>query len=929
MAALLGSAGIGVAFAPQTAGATSGGVTTPTQLVSTATTECPSSTSGCTATTLGAGVTLKVTFNEAVAIAAPSLTLTDGTSEGVLGPSAMTATASGSSITFTVTAAPTMQTGSSLTLKNLEILAETGVTATGDGSGWNLVASGEIDKSSTSSTCVPVNERMFGGTNCSIGSGASGPTSPDVYDVIALPTADLPGPPDDNAPEVITNCQAGSTDTVYALAGAGQLGTQACGDYPAGESGIGNTTSNTLDYIPTPGLSSFVAVGVVETIPGSFYVSATTVPPVITSVSVSGSQATFGYSTPVVCQAPGASQTVSQFTYASPWWSTARSSLVYPSSVTCPSGTSSTTLIANFPSAIPTSVRFKYEAYGSGYFVVGSSSSPLAGEREASQSFYVGPASSPPNPTISSLTGPTVAPTASGGTFAVDFTTAGATQCSLTSSPSAGVSISIPYTPAPSNPPAESAVPCPTAGTSASITLPANTGSAGITYTLTLTATGLAGSTPAIQTLPITVPSKTGSTTTTTTLAPTTTTAAPTTTTLAPTTTTAAPTTTTAAPTTTTLAPTTTTLAPTTTTAAPTTTTVAPTTTTSSTTTTTLASSAPQFDFEDGTPQGWTLHYGPATVANTATVAFSGTHSLAITLTGAGNPGVGSAAGLTGLASGTKVTYHVYEPAGVSVQVNPFAVDTGDGYHFTSNYALTPGAWTTITWTVPTTTAAISWIAMEIENGGGAKGTLALDAVSWNGGVPATTTTTLAPTTTTTSSTTTTTLAPTTTTTSSTTTTTLAPTTTTAAPTTTLPPPTSQFDFEDGTTQGWTVDYGPATVANTATVAYSGTHSLAITLTGAGNPGIISPSTVTGISSGTKVTYHVYEPAGVSVAVDPYVVDANDNYYFTGNFALKAGAWTTITWTVPTLSAKVAWIGMEVENGGGANGVLNLDAVSW
>gem|GEM_PF-6336810 len=125
------------------------------------------------------------------------------------------------------------------------------------------------------------------------------------------------------------------------------------------------------------------------------------------------------------------------------------------------------------------------------------------------------------------------------------------------------------------------------------------------------------------------------------------------------------------------------------------------------------------------------------------------------------------------------------------------------------------------------------------------------------------------------------------------------------------------------------MDYGPATVANTTSFAYSGTHSLAITLTGAGNPGIISPSSVTGISSGTKVTYHVYEPAGVSVQVNPYVVDTNDNYYFTGNVALKAAAWTTITWTVPTLSANVDWIGMEVENGGGAKGVLDLDAVSW
>ena len=56
--------------------------------------------------------------------------------------------------------------------------------------------------------------RVFRGSNCP---GSSGPVAPAVYDVIPLPTTDLPGPPNDNAPEVITNCAAGSTDAVYDL----------------------------------------------------------------------------------------------------------------------------------------------------------------------------------------------------------------------------------------------------------------------------------------------------------------------------------------------------------------------------------------------------------------------------------------------------------------------------------------------------------------------------------------------------------------------------------------------------------------------------------------------------------------------------------------------------------------------------------------
>jgi hypothetical protein len=35
--------------------------------------------------------------------------------------------------------------------------------------------------------------RVFGGSNCSIGFGAAGPTTPDDHDLIPIPTQDLPG----------------------------------------------------------------------------------------------------------------------------------------------------------------------------------------------------------------------------------------------------------------------------------------------------------------------------------------------------------------------------------------------------------------------------------------------------------------------------------------------------------------------------------------------------------------------------------------------------------------------------------------------------------------------------------------------------------------------------------------------------------------
>jgi len=364
----------------------------PPTFVSTSTTECPSS-GGCPGPTLAPGMSLAVTFNRPPAIASTfSLTLTDGVDQGTIDSSVnATATVAASTATFTLTKAPTMSVGSGLSLSRLEILAESGVTAGTGAQAWDLVAGGEVDKSDVdaSPTCTPVNTRVFGGTNCSLGFGAPGPTPPDVYDVIATPTQDLVGPPYDSAPEVITDCQAGSTDSVYDIDSQALLGTDPCGTYVSGERLLGNTTSNTLDYIPTPRLQSFEQVGAIEQVPGSRYVSATVVPPQMTSIIVSGQRARLTYNNPVVCQSPRASQTASQFTYTSPWWSKTLSDLVYPMSILCSSRSGAWTLTVTYPNDIPTGrVRFKVEGYGAGYFAVGAPGSPMAGERVASQSAY-------------------------------------------------------------------------------------------------------------------------------------------------------------------------------------------------------------------------------------------------------------------------------------------------------------------------------------------------------------------------------------------------------------------------------------------------------------------------------------------------------------------------------------------------------------
>jgi hypothetical protein len=477
------------------------------QLVSTGTAECPA-TSGCTGSSLAAGMALAVTFNQVPSVTASfSLTLTDGTNKGTVSSADASAAVNGSTVTFRLTAAPVMSAGTALSLSNLEILAASGVSSASGA--WNLIASGQIDMANVtgSVSCAAIAAtRFFGGTNCSIGFGAAGPTPPEIFDVIPVPTYDLMGPPEDSAPEVITSCQAGSDDTVYDAVTGAQLGADPCGTWLPGESAVGNTTSNTLDYIPTPMLASYEAVAATETIPGSRYVSATVLPPQVTGLTVSGSTATFSYNMPVTCQNPASSHTVSQFDYESPWWTTQAANLVWPIAISCPPSAGATTVTLTYNQPLPAAEKFKYEHYGPGYYIVGASGSASHNQVTPSQSMYRGPAALPPDPAITSFTPPTGPIPVAGGPLQVKFGIANATQCSLSASPPAGVGLSMPYTTFTLDPAPSPNAPCPDSTGTATVTLPPNTTGSARSYTITLTAASLPGTTPATQSIVLVVP---------------------------------------------------------------------------------------------------------------------------------------------------------------------------------------------------------------------------------------------------------------------------------------------------------------------------------------------------------------------------------------------------------------------------------------
>jgi hypothetical protein len=441
---------------------------------------------------LSAGDQVTVNYDRAVTVAASySLTLTEGSGSAVVSNGNSTVAGGGTAtLTFTLTANPS----GSVAADGPTVTGSTGITATPA----PTVTSDSVNIAlSTACTNIGVT-RVIGGSNCDIGFHKAGPVAPDVYDVIPLPTQDLPGPPNDAAPEVITSCAAGSSDVAYDVNTGAELGANPCGNNPPGEASIGNTNSNTLDYIPTPKLISFQEVGVVEAIPGSTYVSATSVPPQLSAIAISGNQATFSYYGNVVCQASNGSTdlaTYSSYTYVTPYTKTALvpGDLVYPTSISCPSGSGSSSVTLTYPGTIPFSsgLRFKFTGYGAGHYIIGAPNSPFANEREASQSAYAGPTA-----TITTFTPQsTTLASSSGGPVGITFATTGALSCGIgaVSLPASAGALSLP-----------SVASCNGTGT---ITVPANTSTTtNAVYTVTLTALGVPSTPAANAEITITVP---------------------------------------------------------------------------------------------------------------------------------------------------------------------------------------------------------------------------------------------------------------------------------------------------------------------------------------------------------------------------------------------------------------------------------------
>ncbi len=147
----------------------------------------------------------------------------------------------------------------------------------------------------------------------------------------------------------------------------------------------------------------------------------------------------------------------------------------------------------------------------------------------------------------------------------------------------------------------------------------------------------------------------------------------------------------------------------------------------------------------------------------------------------------------------------------------------------------------------------------------------------------------------------------------------------------------AQYNFESGA-QGWVSSGGILTgVAGSTVKAYAGSHSLAVSINspsagGAQTAYVGSPAT----PAGATVTFHIWIPSGSTLtSIQPFVQQgAGGNWTWTGNWqpiaSLAAGAWNTLTVTVPaTAATPLSQLGVQFQTNGVWTGVCYVDSVGW
>jgi hypothetical protein len=146
----------------------------------------------------------------------------------------------------------------------------------------------------------------------------------------------------------------------------------------------------------------------------------------------------------------------------------------------------------------------------------------------------------------------------------------------------------------------------------------------------------------------------------------------------------------------------------------------------------------------------------------------------------------------------------------------------------------------------------------------------------------------------------------------------------------TNPDPT-QFSFETDT-HPWTPNGGQiGGVATSTAQHYAGKQSMAVNFSGtsAGTSSVDMNGAV--VIPGATVTFHVWIPAGSKITtVEPYLQDYNWGWASNPTSSFTAGAWNTVTLTVPATSiTPLNRLGLRFTTSAAWTGTVYVDSIDW
>jgi aryl-phospho-beta-D-glucosidase BglC (GH1 family) len=144
-------------------------------------------------------------------------------------------------------------------------------------------------------------------------------------------------------------------------------------------------------------------------------------------------------------------------------------------------------------------------------------------------------------------------------------------------------------------------------------------------------------------------------------------------------------------------------------------------------------------------------------------------------------------------------------------------------------------------------------------------------------------------------------------------------------------PDPTKFHFETDT-QLWTPSGTQISGIATSTAQhFAGKQSLAVTFSGAaaGTSSIDLSDVV--VPAGATVTFHVWVPAGNQVTtIEPYLQDYNWAWTSAPYTSFTAGAWNTLTLTVPAgATTPLKRLGLRMTTAAGFTGTVYVDSINW